>query len=145
MLIVASLTIRALQGLSSSMIQTTSYAIIAVVYPTEQQKYLGILEASIGLGMLTGPAIGSVLYTLFGFKGTFYMIGVCFIVLAPFLQLVIPATVNIKDEPQVSDKDITTSLPEKGSQKIKVTYRDVLSRRVFFLTAISAFMAYFEY
>lgn len=69
-LVALCLLIRTLQGLSSSMIQTTSYAIIAVLYPNDQQKYLGILEASMGVGMLLGPVLGSLLYTLFEFKWT---------------------------------------------------------------------------
>ena len=98
LLIAVSLAIRGLQGFSSSMIQTTSYAIVAIVYKDNQQKYLGLLESSQGIGLVAGPAIGSGLYSLFGFQYTFYGVGGIFLILAPCLYLVIPQSVNKNDE-----------------------------------------------
>ena len=97
-LIVVSLGIRGLQGFSSSMIQTTSYAIIAIIFKDNQQKYLGYLESSMGVGLITGPMIGSAIYSLFGFEATFFVIGGIFIILAPLLFFVIPKSVNEKDQ-----------------------------------------------
>ena len=67
------------------MIQTTSYAIITIVYKDNQQKYLGILQTFLGVGMISGPVIGSTLYSFVGFQFTFFGIGATFIWLAPIL------------------------------------------------------------
>mmetsp|Transcript_4593 Transcript_4593/g.3863 ORF Transcript_4593/g.3863 Transcript_4593/m.3863 type:complete len:95 (+) Transcript_4593:155-439(+) len=50
MIIIACIIIRSLQGVSSSMIQTTSYAIVTACYPQDQQKFLGYIETSVGIG-----------------------------------------------------------------------------------------------
>ena len=92
------LLIRILQGISSSTILTTWYSIVAITYPEEQTKYLGFLEASSGAGMLFGPPFGSVLYNFLGFELTFYIIGGVFILLSPLLWIVIPNSVDAKDQ-----------------------------------------------
>ena len=74
------ITLRTFQGLCSGLILTTSYAIIAITFPNEQQRYLGIVEAAVGFGCVIGPITGSFLYTLFGFDGTFYLVGSLFII-----------------------------------------------------------------
>ena len=99
------------------MIQTTSYAIVAVLYPHEQQKYLGIVEASMGLGMLAGPAVGACLYILFAFKGTFYSVGFLFLFLAPLLYMMIPNSVNIKD----GDNSENTVIRENQDSEGQIT------------------------
>ena len=53
---------RTIQGFCSACIQTTSYAIVSVWYPEDRQKYLRILESTMGIGMFFGPAVGSVFY-----------------------------------------------------------------------------------
>ena len=97
-LTIVSLAIRALQGIGASMIMTTSYAMVAVVYRDDQQKYFGILESSQGIGLISGPAIGSALYTLIGFQLTLYSVGGAFLLLAPTLYLLIPNSVNRNEE-----------------------------------------------
>ena len=97
LLIIVWLVIRGLQGFSSTMVKTTSYAIITIVYKDNKQKYLGILQTFLGVGMITGPLIGSTLYTFAGFQTTFFGIGATFICLVPILVFAIPNTVNIKD------------------------------------------------
>ena len=97
-LVIVWLVIRGLQGFSSSMIQTTSYSIVSIIFKDNQQKFLGYLESSMGVGLITGPVIGSALYTFFGFAYTFLGIGGVFIILAPILLFIIPKSVNVKDD-----------------------------------------------
>lgn len=80
------------------MIQTTSYSIVSIIFKDNQQKFLGYLESSMGVGLITGPVIGSALYTFFGFAYTFLGIGGVFIILAPILLFIIPKSVNVKDD-----------------------------------------------
>ena len=85
---VISLLIRGFQGVSASMIMTTSYAIVTIVYKENQQQYLGFLESSQGLGLIVGPMIGSTLYTFIGFECTFYWLGLVFAILSIALLLI---------------------------------------------------------
>ena len=61
-----------------------------------------------GVGTIFGPVIGSALYEFFGFQVTFFIIGGAFILLAPALYFVIPASINVKD-----NKVISVSIPRK--------------------------------
>ena len=180
-LTVVWLLIRTLQGISSSTILTTWYSIIAITYPDEQTKYLGFLEASSGAGMLFGPPFGSVLYNFLGFELTFYIIGGMFILFAPFLRIVIPNSVDIKDRQEslkienlnenqyhmlideyndinytvtsavdLGCKNKSTLIDNQNDQsqsisRSKVKYIALFSRKIFLMTSLSAFYAYFEY
>ena len=146
-LIIVWLIIRAIQGCSSSMIQTTSYAIVAITFPEEQQRYLGFLEASMGVGLLVGPVAGSILYSTLGFKATFFWIGVTFISLAPLLRFVIPKSVDDHDISSLSGIENSMSLVrsfslDPGPRTIK--YSELFSRKVFVFTAVAAFFSYFQ-
>ena len=65
------LWLRTVEGISTSMICTTWYSIVVITYRSNQLKYLGYLESTIGIGMMIGPFVGSVLYEFFGFEVTF--------------------------------------------------------------------------
>ena len=71
------------------MIQTSSYAIVAVLYKANSERYLGYLESSNGVGAIIGPVVGSAFYSLFGFQVTFFIIGGVFIVFTPMLLLLL--------------------------------------------------------
>jgi MFS family permease len=151
LLIPVALALRAFQGLSSGLIQTTSYTIVAILYPDSQQKYLGILEASMGFGQVVGPVIGATLYTFIDFQGTFYLIGGIFLISVVILSWVIPETINktdkreegfssdrLEEAPSKKDED-TTSQEEHA-----ITYTEVLKQRIFVCSAIAAFFGYFD-
>ena len=44
----------------------------------------------IGLGLVVGPIIGSTLYSLFGFKGTFYVYGGFEVLLGIVMKIKLP-------------------------------------------------------
>ena len=142
-----ALIFRMCQGLSSSCIQTTSYAIVPVLYSDKQQKYLGILETSISLGCIIGPVVGSVLYHYFRFAGTFQALSVAFLVFAVLLIFIVPKTVDKQDlhlmEWSQEDSELLNSNAPMITQRIK--YLDIFKWRIFVLTAIVAFFSYFWY
>ena len=62
MFTILSFLFRFLQGWSSWSIQTTSYAIVSVTFPLEQEKYIALIETSVGVGLILGPVLGSTIY-----------------------------------------------------------------------------------
>lgn len=70
-----SLFLRFVQGTAVAMVYTTIYAIITNKYPHKKEALLGILEATFGVGLISGPLAGSFLYDIFGFSSTFYIYG----------------------------------------------------------------------
>jgi MFS family permease len=45
-------------------------------YPECKEHLIGYIEATMGVGLILGPLLGSLLYASFGFKMTFYIYGV---------------------------------------------------------------------
>ena len=89
---------RFMQGASSCAVQTTSYAVISITFPEEQEKYIAVIETSIGTGLILGPVIGTFLYAIFGFSNTFFLIGFCFLLLTFALSFLVPNSIDKKDE-----------------------------------------------
>jgi MFS family permease len=52
----------ALGGIGAGINSTCSLAIISSFYPDQKELYIGILEAGSGIGLLTGPLFGGILY-----------------------------------------------------------------------------------
>ncbi|CAI2368513.1 unnamed protein product [Moneuplotes crassus] len=110
---------RFLQGFASSMIQTTCYAIISACYDEDKQKYLGYFEGAQGLGCMIGPAIGAILYSICGFNGTFYFLGISLVLMY----------VEVKSE----DNKILQDKP---------AYTSLLKRKVFLLSTLCGGLSY---
>ena len=47
------------------------FSIISIVFSEDREKYLGIAEATQGIGLMIGPVIGSFFYADLDFIGTF--------------------------------------------------------------------------
>lgn len=63
-----------------------------IVFPEEKLARMnGILQSFTGLGMLMGPILGSLLFTLGGFQLPFYFVGVLLLLLAVVNWWIIPA------------------------------------------------------
>lgn len=62
-------------GLASSMINTTAYSFAAQAYGANVEKVVSLLEGFVGIGITTGPILGSVVYQYLGFELTFVVFG----------------------------------------------------------------------
>ena len=64
---------------------STSFALITQSFPENRVVYLGYVKAATGLGLMMGPAVGSVIYGFKGYAPTFYFFSI-FIFLSMILQ-----------------------------------------------------------
>ena len=136
--------LRTIQGMAAATLNTTCWAIVTALYQRDGQKYLGILSAIIGVGLLIGPIVGSTLYTLFGFEGTFFIIGALFLFLIPVILKLIPESVNISDK-DFSENSVLRLNEESWSshkENKSLTYLQLLSSRIFFFTFVTALLAF---
>ena len=53
-----AIIIRFIQGVGDSMVSTAAYSIISIEFPAEREKYVGLCQTAVGLGLLSGPFIG---------------------------------------------------------------------------------------
>ncbi|CAI2369700.1 unnamed protein product [Moneuplotes crassus] len=142
---------RVFQGFGSSMIQTTSYAIITVAYKEKKQKYLGYFEASQGLGCALGPGFGGLLYSFVGFSFTFYILSCSLIVMIPILWFQIPNSVDKEDdlslealEPDHQQLSLSSQLLQDTSPSTP-TYTKLFLRKTFTLCTLCGVLSYFSF
>jgi MFS family permease len=62
---------RVIQGIGTSMVQTSAYAILTLTYPHDVNFVVSCLEMAAGLGLSLGPVIGTMLYKFGGIELTF--------------------------------------------------------------------------
>jgi MFS family permease len=139
-IIVVTMLSRCFQGVAASMIRTTAFAITTSIYSQEQEKYLGMIEASVAFGCLIGPAFGSFLYNLAGFEGTFFIVGSLFITLFPILIMVVPSSVDAKEE-MLPNENVDSA----GEILLPVTYAKLFGDKIYTMNAFAASIAFFSY
>ena len=64
------------------------YSICTNFYPDKKEAMVGYIEAVTGIRLIIGPIIGSVLYTLGGYKFIFYSFGIFFMLSSLFIKLI---------------------------------------------------------
>ena len=64
-----TLSVQLLQGFGSALVETASFALVSELYPQRITFYLGLLEAFTGVGVVIGPPVGGLLYSLLHLSG----------------------------------------------------------------------------
>jgi MFS family permease len=86
--IILSFAARILGGIGAGANSTACMAILISFDSVDREKYIGLIEASLGLGLLLGPPIGSGFYVLGGYKAPFLAFGKLILICAFFFQKV---------------------------------------------------------
>ena len=84
--IVLSIVSQCIGGIGAGMNSTTAIAIVTTHFPKERELNLGILEGGMGLGLLLGPIVGTLLYAYGGYLAPFWTVGAICLILYPLLQ-----------------------------------------------------------
>ena len=117
----------------------------------------------IGFGLVVGPIIGSTLYSLFGFKGTFFVYGGFEVILGIIMRLTLPdrrhspqkAGVALADERLLEQKDSEAKQEDELQKENSILSKETAapglgycklmgSARVSFAAAAAA-LQYFNY
>ncbi|KPP65298.1 hypothetical protein Z043_116297, partial [Scleropages formosus] len=75
-------------GFSAAM--TSSFAVIAKVFPSNIATVMGSLEVFTGLGLIMGPPMGGLLYQSFGYEVPFMALGCFVLLMVPFNMCILP-------------------------------------------------------
>jgi MFS family permease len=73
--LIISLIAQVLGGIGAGANSTASMAIMSSFAPNEREKYIGWIEGAAGVGLLTGPLLGALLYNVGGFMMPFLTFG----------------------------------------------------------------------
>lgn len=55
---------------------------------------IGYIEAVTGIGLIMGPILGSILYSIGGYSFTFYAFGSIFVIASLFIKKVFPKNID---------------------------------------------------
>jgi predicted MFS family arabinose efflux permease len=101
---------------------------------------VGFVEISIAVGLLVGPVVGSVLYSLLGYKNTFLVFGGILLLASIPLITLIPSDLNNKKEEEASQ------MPSEIEKKITYSMflKDFKSASILFGATILMIPTYFS-
>ena len=77
---------RILGGVGLSFQLTPSYAFIPLIYPKDVELKIAICEVVAGIGLMSGPLLGSFLYYLGGYLFPFFSIGTILVAMISFIR-----------------------------------------------------------
>lgn len=80
-----SFVARILGGIGAGANSTACMAILISFESKDRERYIGLIEASLGLGLLLGPPIGSLFYYLGGYIAPFLVFVTIYVVSYPFI------------------------------------------------------------
>jgi MFS family permease len=80
---------RIAEGVGCSFCMITANTTLTSDYPEDLTKIIATIEIMSGIGLSAGPALGSVIFKLFGFKSTCLVIGCSILCYSPLLFLII--------------------------------------------------------
>ena len=95
--IALSILLRIGQGIATGMLNTASYSFVSTAYGDNVEKVLSIMETVIGLGCMSGPVLGSFVYSSLGFSWTFYIFGGLMAPISILIVLFLPKPADVKE------------------------------------------------
>jgi MFS family permease len=87
--VIISFVSKVLLGIGSGMNSTSVISIITSVYYEEKERFLGYVESSCGVGLLLGPILGTILYSVGGYILPFAILGLAYFIMWPLITLVL--------------------------------------------------------
>ena len=77
---------------------------MGIEFQKEREKYVGYCQSVVGIGLMSGPVIGSVLYSNLGFGLTFGVFALLLLICGIMVGFLLPSRLNIK--PVLSEESL---------------------------------------
>ena len=74
-----AIIIRVIQGYADSLAIATQFSLVGITYTDQLEDVFSSMEAAVGFGTIIGPPMGSIMYNLFNFAGSFYILSIIFL------------------------------------------------------------------
>ena len=135
--ILGFLVCRILMGIGVSAGQTSSYAILTLMYPKQVNEAVAIIEGSVGIGLAVGPGFGSLLYYFYGFQGPFYGLAIIYFTMIIFIKPCVSK--SVETDPRGTIHISRSNMMESNDKSHPITYRLLLSNKNIIFASMSAF------
>lgn len=117
---------------------TIAYATVTIIFRDNPDKYIGFCGVAYGIGFLSGPTIGSIIYTFTDYTKTFILFG-GFIFFGAFaLIFLVPQPVNKLKKEGTDERYMTED--EKFKMRIinsRINYKRFMTCKRIFFTIIA--------
>lgn len=124
---------RILQGIGTSMVQTSAYSMLTLTYPQNVSFVVGCLETSAGVGLSIGPVIGTILFEVGGIPMPFLTFFVVCTTIGLVVKNMIPESVDLV---QWEEAEVDTS---------QISYISLLSNKRILFSNLCVFLAVFQF
>ena len=112
-------------------------SIVTNFYPTKQIKFIGYVECVSSAGYVMGPFLGTIFYTLFGYRGMLFAFGFMFLLIATILTFVLTNKID-----RNTNLDTT---PQVKKESFKIPKIKLLRNSNFFMLGLAAGLNYISY
>lgn len=102
--IIFSMIARVLMGAGGSALLVTCFAVISNLYPEDMESKIGIMETIGGVGLMAGPPVGGILFSIAGYKFVLITYTLLFLITTMISWRVLP-----DDNPEKIKNDKTIS------------------------------------
>jgi MFS family permease len=89
-----SMIIRFIQGYGDSLYTVVALSLISSNFPESRTKYVSLLEAANGFGLIIGPPMGGLAYSYLGYSWTFYAFSIFLSTNLILVIIYIPSILN---------------------------------------------------
>ena len=89
---------RLLQGIGSSCIMTSTFAIVSVVYPHLRTKMITLVQSFDAFGLMIGPMISSFLFSVGGYYLPFLVMSICLLISGVFTRILLNNKCDTNDD-----------------------------------------------
>eukprot|EP00345_Euplotes_harpa_P000049 CAMPEP_0168317924 /NCGR_PEP_ID=MMETSP0213-20121227/171_1 /TAXON_ID=151035 /ORGANISM="Euplotes harpa, Strain FSP1.4" /LENGTH=245 /DNA_ID=CAMNT_0008318889 /DNA_START=14 /DNA_END=751 /DNA_ORIENTATION=+ len=105
-MIICGLVFRVLQGSANAALYTTSYSIFSMKFDgNEFMKINSIFKGTIGIGLLLGLLIGTILYIIGGYFLPFVVFSTFMLAVTPFVAKIIPSKASHEESKIMTKRD----------------------------------------
>jgi MFS family permease len=118
----SAMFMRFLEGLAQAFVQISVYSLISLEFPNENEKYLGYVEMAVGIGTTVGPFMGSIIFSICGYLGTFAFFSVVLCLSTFYLNLALPSRLNENKQTIVSESELSPVIELKDGTITYATF-----------------------
>jgi MFS family permease len=71
---------------------------VTSIYKEEKERFIGYIESSAGVGLLVGPILGTIFYSLGGYMLPFVVLGLAYFIIYPLITIVLMKLKKFEEE-----------------------------------------------
>lgn len=137
---------RLLIGAGTGGIQVSAFAIVTsfITDKSKINEYVGYIESSVGVGLVIGPSLGTILYDVGGFTANYWFVIFAFLVEFCLNFIFLRAHEHVHVE-QLSKTDLKEPLIHSNEKEKKVSYLGILKEKYSFFALSSLAFAIIQW